>query len=216
MALVQQPLKSIRPQSGTQLLGVGNGSGSTLTGLWKMGTGGAQLLDFRSRADTASGSDARVLYARLHQYGAGGGEAVRAYAFAQNAATATGGTLNGLHASLSIATSSSISGQGYAARLTLEAASATRTLPANIAALNLDSNIGANNTVSATTAFCKVTNTGSVTIGKLFNLPTVASAGLLAAHVTDAMSHSIRCVDAAGTVFYIMCTTTATNRTGGA
>lgn len=216
MTVVMQPLKSIRPQSGTLCQGVGNGSGSTLTGLYKMGTGGAQMFDYRGRADTAAGSDARIIYARLHQYGTGGGEAIRAYAFSNNAAAATGGTLNGLHASLSIAASCGISGQAYAARLTLEAATATRNLDANIAALNLDSNIGANNTVHATTAFCKVTNTGSVTIGKLFNLPTVASAGLLAAHTTDAISHSIRCCDAAGTVFYIMCTTDASHRTGGA
>jgi hypothetical protein len=39
---------------------------------------------------------------------------------------------------------------------------------------------------------------------------------MLAAHTTDAVSHSIRCVDDAGQVFYIMCTTTSSNRTGGA
>ncbi len=216
MALVIQPLKSIRPQSGTLCLGIGSGSGSTLTNLYKMGTAGAQVIDVRARADTASGSDARILYARLHQYGLGGGEAVRAYAFANVANAATGGTLNGLHASLSIATSSGISGAGNAIRATLEAASATRTLTGTLSAIQVDSNIGANNTVPASAAFIRVTNTDSVTIGKLFNLPTVASAGLLAAHTTDAITHSIRCVDAAGTVFYIMCTTTATNRTGGA
>lgn len=216
MALVMQPLKSIKPQSGTLCQGVGNGSGSTLSNLFRMGTAGAQMFDYRGRADTASGSDARILYARMHQYGAGGGEAVRAYAFAQNAATATGGTLNGLHATMSIATSSAISGEGNAIRATLEAASATRTLGGTLSALNVDSNIGASNTVPASTAFISVTNTGSVPIGKLFRLPTVASAGILAAHITDAMTHSIRCIDAAGTVFYIMATTTATNRTGGA
>ena len=60
------------------------------------------------------------------------------------------------------------------------------------------------------------TNTGSVTIGKLFNLPTVASAGLLAVHTTETITHSIRVCDAAGTVYYIMCTNDATHRTGGA
>jgi hypothetical protein len=39
---------------------------------------------------------------------------------------------------------------------------------------------------------------------------------MVAAHTTDAMSHSVRCVLDDGTVVYLMATTTATNRTGGA
>ena len=83
--------RSLRPQSGTKVFGVGRGSGSSLTDLFKMGTSGAQMLDFRARHDGTTGTDARIIYARLHQYGTGGGEAVRAYAFANNAAAATGG-----------------------------------------------------------------------------------------------------------------------------
>lgn len=82
--------------------------------------------------------------------------------------------------------------------------------------LLLCSNIATGNTVHANNAFIRVVDDGAVALKKLFRLPTVASAGLLAAHITDAMTHSIRCVDEAGTVFYIMATTTATNRTGGA
>jgi hypothetical protein len=61
-----------------------------------------------------------------------------------------------------------------------------------------------------------VTNSNTKLWTKFLKMPTVASGGLLAAHTTDALSHSIRCEDAAGTVFYIMCTTTSSNRTGGA
>jgi hypothetical protein len=180
-----------------------------------MGAAAAQLLDFRARADTASGSDARILYARMHQYGAGGGEAVRAYTFAQHAATATGGTLNGLHASLSIATSSAISGAGNAIRATLEAASASRTLGGTLSVIQVDSNIGASNTVPATSAFLRFTNTGAVALNNLLNVPVVASGGMLAAHVTDAVTHSIRIISADGTKYYLMATTTVSNRTGG-
>lgn len=162
--------RSLRPQSGTKVFGVGRGSGSTLTDLFKLGSAGAQMVDLRGRADTAIGSDARVIYARLHQYGAGGGEAVRAYAFANNAATATGGTLNGLHASMSVATSSAISGSGNAIRATLEAASATRTLGGTCAALELDSNIGANNTVPASWSFLRLTKTGSVDLATFLDV----------------------------------------------
>lgn len=205
--------KSIRPNSGTLIFGVGRGSGSTLSDLYKMGTASAQLIDLRGRADTASGSDARCIYARLHQYGAGGGEAVRAYAFANNAATATGGTLNGLHASVSIATSCNISGQASAARVTLEAASASRTLGGALSALLVDSNIGANNTMPTNHSFIRFTNTGSVALSNLLQLPSAAANGtIFAAHTTQTMSHSIRVIDSAGTAYYIMCTNSASNR----
>lgn len=208
--------RNIRPNSGTLIFGIGKGSGATLTELFKMGTAAAQLLDFRTRADTIAGADARILYARLHQYGAGGGEAVRAYAFAANAAAATGGTLNGLHASLSIDASCGISGAGNAIRATLEAAAATRTLGGTLAAIQVDSNIGASNTVPATSAFLRFTNTGAVGLNNLFNVPVVASGGMLAAHVTDAVTHSIRIISADGVKYYLMATTTVSNRTGGA
>lgn len=212
MALIKQPIKSINPNSGTLALGIGKGSGSTLSQLFKMGTGGAQVIDVRARADTASGSDARILYARLHQYGAGGGEAVRAYAFSQNANAATGGTLNGLHASLSIATSSGISGAGNAIRATLEAAAATRTLSGQLYAIQADSNIGANNTMPTNHAFIGFTNSGSVALSNLFQIPNASNGTIFAAHTTQVMSHSIRIISASGTAYYIMCTATATNR----
>lgn len=57
----------------------------------------------------------------------------------------------------------------------------------------------------------------SAAAGDIFTeVPNVASGGTLAAHVTDAMSHSIRIRSANGTKYYIMATTTVTNRTGGA
>lgn len=46
-------------------------------------------------------------------------------------------------------------------------------------------------------------------------VPTVASGGVLAIHITDAMTHSIRIRSVAGTLYYLMATTTVTNRTGG-
>ena len=161
MTLTKIP-RSVRPQSGTLVLGVGKGSGSALGGLFKMGVGSSQAVDIRTRADTASGSDARIIYARMHQYGVGGGEAVRAYAFANAADVATGGTLNGVHASMSVAASSSISGAGNAIRATLEAAAASRTLGGTCAALQLDSNVGANNTVPDSWSFIRVTKSGAV------------------------------------------------------
>lgn len=205
--------RSIRPQSGTLVLGVGNGSGTSLSNLFKMGTASAQVVDIRARHDGATGTDGRVIYARMHQYGTGGGEAVRAYAFSNNAAAATGGTLNGIHASVSIATSSGISGQASAGRFTLEAAAASRTLGGALSAINADSNIGTGNTMPTIHGFIRFTNTGAVAMSNLLVLPSApANGSIFAAHVTDAMTHSIRVIDSAGTAYYLMATTTVTNR----
>lgn len=166
---------------------------------------------------TASSGDCRGAYLRTYFGGAGSGEALRAYATVSYAgAAAVGGTINGAHITCSINAGATISGQASAARFTLDYAAATRTTDANVSCLLLCSNIATGNTVHANNAFIRVVDDGAVALKKLFRLPTVASAGLLAAHITDAMTHSIRCVDEAGTVFYIMATTTATNRTGGA
>jgi hypothetical protein len=57
---------------------------------------------------------------------------------------------------------------------------------------------------------------GLATAEDALSVPNVASGGVLAAHTTDAVTHSIRIQSADGTNYYIMCTTTVTNRTGGA
>jgi len=166
---------------------------------------------------TATSGDCRGMYLRTYFGGAGSGEALRAFATVSYAgAAAVGGTINGAHITMQVNAGSTISGQASGARVTLGYAAATRTTDANVSALLLCSDIATGNTVHASNAFIRVVDDGAVALKKLFRLPTVASAGLLAAHTTDAITHSIRCVDAAGTVFYIMCTTTSSNRTGGA
>lgn len=47
-------------------------------------------------------------------------------------------------------------------------------------------------------------------------VPNVASGGVLAAHTTQTMTHSIRIKSADGTKYYLMATNVVTNRTGGA
>lgn len=111
----------------------------------------------------ATSGDARGIYIRLYLSGAGAGEAARFYATVNAANVATGGTVNGAHISLSHSTTSThtISGQGNALRLTLDAGAATRALNANTACLMLESNIGANNTATGL-SFIRVVKTGSV------------------------------------------------------
>lgn len=61
---------------------------------------------------------------------------------------------------------------------------------------------------------------GSLTSGavgdKLVTVPNVASGGVLAVHITQVMSHSIRIRSVDGTLYYLMATNVVTNRTGGA
>lgn len=209
MALQLIP-RSIRPASSVQLYGVGNSSSKyTVTAANKNGLG--FWLDF-----TATSGDGRVIYARGYFSSTGGGEAIRAYATANAANVATGGTVNGLHSSLSLAASASVSGQGFASRHTIDAAADTRTISGNLGAILAESNFGANNTVPATVALIHLKEIGSVSCKKAFRFPNVASAGMVAAHTTDAMSHSVRCVTDDGTVLYLMATNTSSNRTGGA
>lgn len=201
--------------------------GSTVTAALAFGSGTSASPTTTATADknlvglwsksTAATGDHRGVYVRSFFSGAGSGEALRAYASVDyEGAAGVGGTINGAHVSLAVGATSTISGQAFVARFTLDYAAATRTMDANVCGLLLESNLGANNTPHAKNAYIQVKDLGSVALKKLFRLPTVASAGLLAAHTTDAMTHSVRCVDEAGTVFYLMATTTSSNRTGGA
>jgi len=183
-------------------LDIGSVVDKKLVGLWTSG-------------DQASG-DTRCIYWRHYFEDIGSGEVARFFANVSAANVATGGTVNGAHISLEVAASCNVSGAGNAIRATLGADAATRTVGGTCASLLLDSNIAAGNTVPKSWSFLRVANSGAVVIPYFVSMPTVASAGILAVHTTDAVTHSIRCVDAAGTVFYIMCTTTTSNRTGGA
>lgn len=177
-------------------------------------TAGKNFLGYWVKS-TATSGDARGLYLRLYLSAAGSGEAVRAYTTADAANVATGGTANGIHASLSIAAAGSISGAGNAGRFTIDAAAASRTLSGTLAAIQVDSNFGAGNTLPATAAFIRVTDTGSVLLGNLLNVPAPSNSTIFATHTTQAMTHSLRIVAADGTPYYVMVTNAATNRGGG-
>lgn len=154
--------------------------------------------------------DVRLLYATLDIRGVGGsGECLRprtrVYGSSVNSA-------HGEHCTLQVAVGGAISGLGCGLRATLEAAAETRTLTGTLCALQVDSNVGANNTLPATHSFIRVANAGSVDLANLLEVPDAANGTLLAAHVTDAMTHSMKCIQADGTDTFIMCTTTDTNR----
>lgn len=166
---------------------------------------------------TATSGDTRGLYLRQYFSGAGvSGEAARIFGTVNNVTAATGGTVNGAHITLSVTgASGAVSGAGNALRATLGLGASTNA-GGTLAGIQIDSDFDNGATVPSNAACIRVTDSNTKKWAKFLRLPTVASAGILAAHTTDALTHSIRCVDEAGTVFYIMCTTTSSNRTGGA
>lgn len=197
--------RSIKSSPATLFWGIGN-SGSYF--VWSAADKNG--VEMRLQSGASSG-DSRGVYIRLKLAGTGGGEAGRFFANASAANVATGGTINGIHASLGVDATGSISGAGNALRATLGASAATRTLGGTAAALQLDSDIAAGNTVTDAWSFVRVSDSGTVRIASLLNMPAPSNGTIFATHTTQAMSHSIRFI-ANGVPYYIMCTNAATNR----
>jgi hypothetical protein len=160
---------------------------------------------------SATTGDTRLNYSRLDITSTGSGETLRAFTRVSGAGAATGGTVNGAHISLSVNSGGSISGAGNALRATLGAAAGV-TVGGTVAVLQLDSDLNATATVPGATSFIRVNDTSTTKIGNLMNIPAPSNGTIFATHTTQAMTHSIRIVSAAGTSFYVMCTDTATNR----
>jgi hypothetical protein len=166
---------------------------------------------------TAASGDARGIYARLNMAGtaagAGYGDGVRALGYV----TGTGyDGAYGTHSTLRIGTGATVTGSGAGLRATLEADAATRTLGGALASLQVDSYVGANNTMPTVHGFIRFSDVGSVRLSHLFVLPAVAGSGtVFATHTTQAMSHSIRIIDSAGTPYFIMCASVVGDRAGG-
>lgn len=198
--------RSINPSSAALFFSVGN---STNYYAWN----DANINGFEHRLESAATSgDSRGEYLRMKFSGAGAGEAARFFASASAANVATGGTVNGAHISLSVDASASVSGAGNAVRATLGAAAQSRTLSGALSAIQADSDVGTGNTLPTIHAFIRFTNSGAVALGNLFQVPAAANGTMFAAHTTQAMTHSLKIIDAAGTAYYVMCTNAATNR----
>jgi hypothetical protein len=148
--------------------------------------------------------DVRLNYSRLTFTSTGSGETGRWLTRVTGANAATGGTVNGGHISLSVNTGGSISGAANGLRVTLGAA-ASVTVGGTVAALQVDSDIGSGATLPANASFIRATNSGSGTIGNLFNLP----AAMFVSQVAADSTHTIKAVASNGTNYYIMCTNVA-------
>lgn len=143
-------------------------------------------VDLRVTQEAASG-DNRLAYLRFTLTGGGGGDCVRAFA---RIAAATG-TAHGLHATLQINVApGAISGLAAGVRATLAAEAASRTLTGTLAALQVDSDVGANNTLPAQTAFIRVADNNSVKIPNLFSI--AAGSSVLAGSAANSASDALK------------------------
>lgn len=199
--------RSIKPSSSAVFFGIGNSAS-----YYNLGADANKNASEIRLSTYAASGDTRGIYFRMKYYGIGSGEVARFFANASTSNVATGGTLNGIHTSMSVDASSSISGSGNALRATLGAAAESRTLSGALSAIQLDSDIGTGNTLPTIHAFARFTNSGAVALGNLFQIPAASNGTMFAAHTTQTMTHSIKIIDASGTPYYIMCTDAATNR----
>ena len=162
---------------------------------------------------SATTGDARAAYIRLNlngvTAGAGSGDAVRTLAYV----TGTGyANAVGLHSTVAIVAGATATGQSAGARVTFEAAAATRTLSGKVASLICDSYVATGNTMPTVHGFIRFTDVGAVRMSNLAVIPAASNGTVFAAHTTQGLTHSIRIVDEAGTPYYIMCTNAATQR----
>lgn len=116
---------------------------------------------------SATTGDTRLVYDKLTFTSTGSGETFRAYSVVTGANAATAGTINGAHISTKVDTGGTISGAANAIRATIGASVASP--GGTLAALQLDTDFASGTTVSAASAFIRVSDSGAGA-GKLTRL----------------------------------------------
>ena len=164
-------------------------------------TTAANLSSFYGSTSATTG-DTRLVYNRLAFTSTGAGETLRAFSVVSGVGAAAGGTINGAHISASINGSGTIAGAANALRATL---GGTSTNPGGtLAAIQADSDFATGGTWT-NASFIRFSNSGTGTVDNLFNVP----AAMVVAQVAADSTHTIKIVDDAGTVYYLMATTVA-------
>jgi hypothetical protein len=116
---------------------------------------------------SATSGDTRLVYDKLTFTSTGSGETIRAFSVVSGAGAAAGGTINGIHTSMEVTTGGSISGAANAIRATIGAS--VNSPGGTLAALQLDTNFASGTSVSAASAFIRVSDSGAGA-GKLTRL----------------------------------------------
>jgi len=150
---------------------------------------------------SAATGDTRLVYDKLTFTSTGSGETIRAYSVVTGAGAAAGGTINGAHISTLVSTGGTISGAANALRATIGASVSAP--GGTLAALQLDTDFASGTTVSANSAFIRVTDSG--TAGKLTRLMNIASGTgvFTAATSSSTLAGGIK-VRIAGTDYFLL------------
>jgi hypothetical protein len=129
-------------------------------------------IDAAFATTSAASGDTRLVYDKLTFTSTGSGETLRAFSVVTGAGAAAAGTINGAHISTEIDGTGTISGAANAIRATL---GGTATTPGGtLSVLQLDTNFASGTSVSAASAFIRVTDSGAGT-GKLTRLMNIGS-----------------------------------------
>lgn len=150
---------------------------------------------------SATSGDTRLTYQKLTWTSTGSGEVVRGFAVVKGANGATAGTINGAHFSCEMQ-GGSISGAANAVRATIGGTTAAP--GGTLAALQLDSNFASGVTLPGSAAFIRVTDTNTVKVGSLLNMPAPSAGTIFRAKSAAAVTHVIKIVADNGTPYYIM------------
>jgi hypothetical protein len=151
---------------------------------------------------SAATGDTRLSYQKLTFTSTGSGETQRNFTVVTGVGAAAGGTINGVHNTLSINGAGTISGAGNAGRFTI---GGTSTNPGGtLAAVQFDSDFATGGTWT-NASFMRCTNSGTGTVSYLMNIPKA----MVAAGVLAASSHVIPIIAHDGTPYWIMANSAA-------
>lgn len=163
----------------------------------------AQNISSSYGTTSATTGDTRLLYDKLTFTSTGSGETIRAFSVVTGAGAATAGTINGAHISCEINTTGTISGAANALRATLGGSATTP--GGTLAVLQLDTNYNSNVSLAATSAFIRVSDSGSQTgeVQLFANIETGPAATIApAATSVTTVSKAIK-VMIGGTAYYV-------------
>ena len=162
----------------------------------------AQNISSSYATTSATTGDTRLVYDKLTFTSTGSGETIRAFSVVTGTDGATAGTINGIHASMETQ-GGTISGAANAIRATL--GGSTVSPGGTLSVIQLDTNFTANVSLPATTAFLRVTDSGTNTgeVPLFLNIDTSPAATIAptASSVTT-VSKAIK-VMIGGTVYYV-------------
>ena len=159
----------------------------------------AGVLNGAYATTSATSGDTRLNYNKLTFTSTGSGETLRAFSVVTGAGAAAAGTINGAHVSCEIDSSGTISGAANALRATI---GGTSTTPGGtLAAIQVDTNFGAGVTLAGTAAFMRFTNSGTVTMTNLMNVPAAMVEAIGGTSTTA--TKKIKFVDSAGVGYYL-------------